>query len=135
MSELLQDNISLDNKLATAHSEGVSVSHLKSSKKHEISEDVNGLRFLSWVGYFNIYSSVLLTKHPSLAKSLTAYATMMVKEGPAIRVQGMAAVRPAILPTRSKRTNCSGLGKRLIKLSALRHFLFKSPKRGDSDLS
>lgn len=80
MSKLLQDNISLDNKLATAHSEGVSVDHLKSSKKHEISEDVNGLRFLSWVECFNIYSSVLLTKHPSLAKPLTAYATMMVKE-------------------------------------------------------
>ena len=80
MSKLLQDNISLDNKLATAHSEGVSVDHLKSSKKHEISEDVNGLRFLSWVECFNIYSSALLTKHPSLAKPLTAYATMMVKE-------------------------------------------------------
>jgi len=80
MSKLLQDNISLDNKLATAHSEGVSADHLKSSKKHEISEDVNGLRFLSWVECFNIYSSVLLTKHPSLAKPLTAYAAMMVKE-------------------------------------------------------
>ena len=68
MSELLQDNISLDTKLATAHSEGVSAGHLKASKKGEISDDVNGL--LSWVECFNIYSTILLTKHPSLAKPL-----------------------------------------------------------------
>ena len=48
MSELLQGNISLDTKLATAHSEGVSVGHLKASKKRKISEDMNGL--LSWFG-------------------------------------------------------------------------------------
>lgn len=100
-----------------------------SDKKCEISEDVNGL--LRWIECFNIYSSVLLPKRPSLGKPLTAYAIMMVKEGPAIRVQGMAAVRPAILPTCSKRTNCSALGK--TELSALHHFLFKPPKRGDSD--
>ena len=33
MAELLQDNIALDNKLATVHSEGVSTGHLKSNKK------------------------------------------------------------------------------------------------------
>ena len=78
MAELLQDNIALDNKLATAHSEGVSTGHLKSNKKRELTEDVHGL--LSWIECFNIYSSVLQTKYPSLAKPLAAYATMMVKE-------------------------------------------------------
>ena len=78
MAELLQDNIALDNKLATAHSEGVSTGHLKSNKKRELTEDVHCL--LSWIECFNIYSSVLQTKYPSLAKPLAAYATMMVKE-------------------------------------------------------
>ena len=78
MAELLQDNIALDSKLTTAHSDGLSAGHLKSSKKRELTEDVHGL--LSWIECFNIYSSVLVTKYPSLAKALTAYATMMVKE-------------------------------------------------------
>ena len=33
MADLLQDNIALDNKLATVYSEGVSTGHLKSNKK------------------------------------------------------------------------------------------------------
>ena len=78
MAELLQDNIALDNKLTSAHSDGLSAGHLKSSKKRELTEDVHGL--LSWVECFNIYSSVLVTKYPALGKALTAYATTMVKE-------------------------------------------------------
>ena len=78
MAELLQDNIALDSKLTTAHSDGLSAGHLKSSKKRELTEDVHGL--LSCIERFNIYSSVLMPKYPSLAKALTAYATMMVKE-------------------------------------------------------
>ena len=35
---------------------------------------------LSWIECFNSYSSILLTKYPFLAKAVTAYATMMVKE-------------------------------------------------------
>ena len=76
MAELLQDNIGLDSKLTTTHSDGLSAGHLKSSKKRELTEDVHGL--LSWIECFNSYSSILVTKYPSLAKALTAYATMMV---------------------------------------------------------
>lgn len=78
MADLLQDNIALDNKLATVYSEGVSTGHLKSNKKRELTEDVHSL--LSWIECFNIYSSVLQMKYPSLAKPLAAYTTMMVKE-------------------------------------------------------
>ena len=75
MAGLLQDNIALDSKHTTAHSDGLSADHLKSSKKRELTEDVHGL--LSWIECFNVYSSVLMTKYPSLAKALIAYGTMI----------------------------------------------------------
>lgn len=70
----------------TAHSDSVSAGHLKSSKKRELTEDVHSL--LSWIECFNIYSSILLMKYPSLAKLRTAYTTMMVKEAWQFRFRG-----------------------------------------------
>ena len=85
----------------------------------------------SWVGLSTLTSiraSSLLNIHPW--PNLLQHMQPWWWGGLAIQVQGMAAVRPAILPTRSKSPNCSRLGERLN--SALYAISFLSHQKGET---